>query len=191
MPAAEVRPAGASQYSTGGVCFLRSRPMSVPVWYLANWCSAAFLSASFCSRTAMKPTPPHAVWSPLAFGKFAMSQFFPNSQFLSAFSTLIIALGRWRIAMSPLRNRACEDRKSTRLNSSHSQISYAVFCLKKKIDLRVAVAADLDCDPHSVRPALRRPSRPVVRRPRLPAVPVTGVVVGEFIFANAHYAVFV
>src|SRR5688572_31097701 len=27
---------------------------------------------------------------------------------------------------------AVEDRKSTRLNSSHSQISYAVFCLKKK-----------------------------------------------------------
>src|SRR2546430_13744508 len=27
------------------------------------------------------------------------------------------------------------DRKSTRLNSSHSQISYAVFCLKKKTDL--------------------------------------------------------
>src|SRR2546427_9590528 len=26
------------------------------------------------------------------------------------------------------------DRKSTRLNSSHSQISYAVFCLKKKND---------------------------------------------------------
>src|SRR2546430_16515320 len=28
------------------------------------------------------------------------------------------------------------DRKSTRLNSSHSQISYAVFCLKKKKDTR-------------------------------------------------------
>src|SRR5688572_31949085 len=27
---------------------------------------------------------------------------------------------------------AAADRKSTRLNSSHSQISYAVFCLKKK-----------------------------------------------------------
>src|SRR2546430_4339576 len=27
-----------------------------------------------------------------------------------------------------------EDRKSTRLNSSHSQISYAVFCLKKKTE---------------------------------------------------------
>src|SRR5688572_31752687 len=30
------------------------------------------------------------------------------------------------------------DRKSTRLNSSHSQISYAVFCLKKKnINIRI------------------------------------------------------
>src|SRR2546430_4424340 len=29
---------------------------------------------------------------------------------------------------------ASADRKSTRLNSSHSQISYAVFCLKKKKD---------------------------------------------------------
>src|SRR5256885_8832444 len=28
--------------------------------------------------------------------------------------------------------RYCEDRKSTRLNSSHLVISYAVFCLKKK-----------------------------------------------------------
>src|SRR2546427_4195996 len=30
------------------------------------------------------------------------------------------------------RGRRNGDRKSTRLNSSHSQISYAVFCLKKK-----------------------------------------------------------
>src|SRR5688572_32583716 len=30
------------------------------------------------------------------------------------------------------RLQGCLDRKSTRLNSSHSQISYAVFCLKKK-----------------------------------------------------------
>src|SRR5256886_12293571 len=29
-------------------------------------------------------------------------------------------------------NLRSRDRKSTRLNSSHSQISYAVFCLKKK-----------------------------------------------------------
>src|SRR2546430_13467759 len=31
-----------------------------------------------------------------------------------------------------------EDRKSTRLNSSHSQISYAVFCLKKKKQIKTA-----------------------------------------------------
>src|SRR2546430_17598779 len=31
-----------------------------------------------------------------------------------------------------VRDAAVRDRKSTRLNSSHSQISYAVFCLKKK-----------------------------------------------------------
>src|SRR3712207_8093767 len=30
-----------------------------------------------------------------------------------------------------------EDRKSTRLNSSHANISYAVFCLTKKTQLRV------------------------------------------------------
>src|SRR2546427_5440884 len=34
-----------------------------------------------------------------------------------------------RLALSP---DVMRDRKSTRLNSSHSQISYAVFCLKKK-----------------------------------------------------------
>src|SRR5438270_4438860 len=38
-----------------------------------------------------------------------------------------------------------EDRKSTRLNSSHSQISYAVFCLKKK-KFRVVVAAAAHVD---------------------------------------------
>src|SRR2546430_16299800 len=31
-----------------------------------------------------------------------------------------------------VRDQHAPDRKSTRLNSSHSQISYAVFCLKKK-----------------------------------------------------------
>src|SRR2546430_6130078 len=46
-------------------------------------------------------------------------------------------------AQSPDCWRACRgarDRKSTRLNSSHSQISYAVFCLKKKRTLSTARA---------------------------------------------------
>src|SRR2546430_8874326 len=41
-------------------------------------------------------------------------------------STLPTPIGMMGFSVAP------PDRKSTRLNSSHSQISYAVFCLKKK-----------------------------------------------------------
>src|SRR5436305_9019684 len=51
----------------------------------------------------------------------------------------ISALGRkrpledlYRDVGLPARYRSSRDRKSTRLNSSHVRISYAVFCLKKK-----------------------------------------------------------
>src|SRR3712207_8019423 len=36
------------------------------------------------------------------------------------------------VALQPARLEQVADRKSTRLNSSHANISYAVFCLKKK-----------------------------------------------------------
>src|SRR2546429_2609174 len=43
------------------------------------------------------------------------------------------ALGAWRKqAIEAAGGITAEDRKSTRLNSSHGYISYAVFCLKKK-----------------------------------------------------------
>src|SRR5689334_24187486 len=43
----------------------------------------------------------------------------------------------WEAADPPIRFTALlSDRKSTRLNSSHSSISYAVFCLKKKTTAR-------------------------------------------------------
>src|SRR5256886_6781897 len=42
--------------------------------------------------------------------------------------------GIW-IANGSSRNLVLGDRKSTRLNSSHSQISYADFCLKKKCEV--------------------------------------------------------
>src|SRR2546429_5372439 len=38
----------------------------------------------------------------------------------------------FRTGAGAFRNRNLRDRKSTRLNSSHGYISYAVFCLKKK-----------------------------------------------------------
>src|SRR2546422_8382305 len=37
------------------------------------------------------------------------------------------------------RDRADRDRKSTRLNSSHGYISYAVFCLKKKTNTHLTI----------------------------------------------------
>src|SRR5688500_19819313 len=44
---------------------------------------------------------------------------------------LIVAVNKWDLIEEKESNTA--DRKSTRLNSSHLVISYAVFCLKKKI----------------------------------------------------------
>src|SRR5689334_23517583 len=53
-----------------------------------------------------------------------------------------------RFALDPRLER--EDRKSTRLNSSHSSISYAVFCLKKKKTQRSITHAPVAAS--SVRP---------------------------------------
>src|SRR3712207_8741605 len=47
-----------------------------------------------------------------------------------------VGVGRFYLGWAALQRReyedALKDRKSTRLNSSHANISYAVFCLKKK-----------------------------------------------------------
>src|SRR5438034_3436112 len=47
--------------------------------------------------------------------------------------TWLVRLPAIRLTLSV---RSFQDRKSTRLNSSHTVISYAVFCLKKKKHLR-------------------------------------------------------
>src|SRR2546427_8774294 len=49
-----------------------------------------------------------------------------------------------------------KDRKSTRLNSSHSQISYAVFCLKKKKQTPAHSCALAPTSPPATRTAARR-----------------------------------
>src|SRR5438270_11351815 len=56
-----------------------------------------------------------------------------------------IALELFHAERNPLRL----DRKSTRLNSSHSQISYAVFCLKKK---KITQLPPLPPDPNRLSP---------------------------------------
>src|SRR5436305_12073462 len=70
----------------------------------------------------------------LAPGPWPKRVFFTNSGAESIEAALKLArrhTGRLR-AMAFLNAMARRDRKSTRLNSSHVRISYAVFCLKKK-----------------------------------------------------------
>src|SRR5436309_7704061 len=53
--------------------------------------------------------------------------------FESARAPLVVEGDDCALRLKPVINlRRGEDRKSTRLNSSHVKISYAVFCLKKK-----------------------------------------------------------
>src|SRR5437870_8101808 len=51
---------------------------------------------------------------------------------VSAVSAAVIIADKSDVHRSRVRNPKSTDRKSTRLNSSHVAISYAVFCLKKK-----------------------------------------------------------
>src|SRR3712207_8969948 len=60
-----------------------------------------------------------------AFGSIALDL---HLQLMMATLTFLFAL-----VSPPPRQYELLDRKSTRLNSSHANISYAVFCLKKKI----------------------------------------------------------
>src|SRR5256885_10793023 len=54
-------------------------------------------------------------------------------------------------SLRPARPHQFRDRKSTRLNSSHLVISYAVFCLKKKKTERVTASHHSAPQPHDSR----------------------------------------
>src|SRR5579862_6279482 len=74
---------------------------------------------------------------------FPYTTLFRSSSSTALMSARMPRFGRW--------SSSRRDRKSTRLNSSHSSISYAVFCLKKKkIDRGVWHRHGLGCDPRDV-----------------------------------------
>src|SRR2546430_5560607 len=84
----------------------------------------------------------------------------PPRSTLFPYTTLSRSTGlRLSRRLGELRRRPClepiypsPDRKSTRLNSSHSQISYAVFCLKKKnLVFRIQLSSLSHADKGSVR----------------------------------------
>src|SRR5438309_8400878 len=82
--------------------------------------------------------------SELLYGKYRLFCFYCDHPYLHSFPTRrssdLVAAGPrgdardqpGRELAAPPARLAPPDRKSTRLNSSHSSISYAVFCLKKK-----------------------------------------------------------
>src|SRR5690606_40407985 len=67
-------------------------------------------------------------WHLLHFGQYAVS----GAGLFIIEATAVEPEGRITPECLGLWNDENEDRKSTRLNSSHVKISYAVFCLKKK-----------------------------------------------------------
>src|SRR3989475_6482915 len=97
-------------------------------------------------------------------GELVPVKFTPPIENLTPFQTEIFALNLIhndrRLSQMLLQQGSCDssyflpgkarfrvkDRKSTRLNSSHSQISYAVFCLKKKTETDAPERAP-DCKP--------------------------------------------
>src|SRR5438034_2011446 len=93
----------------------------------------SFDSGSFQSPESQRPAVPlpverepgaHDPYAAFRFGDFSL---FTAGNLLSITGRLILAVAvEWEIYART------QDRKSTRLNSSHTVISYAVFCLKKK-----------------------------------------------------------
>src|SRR3712207_8230539 len=70
---------------------------------------------------------------------------------------------RWAAAVDQYQDRMQVDRKSTRLNSSHANISYAVFCLKKKIHALLITRSNLFTDRRTVYQILHPKARSAVQ----------------------------
>src|SRR5206468_8855850 len=100
----------------------RRPPMSTPLPYTTLFRSVALPRTEGVVRAvAVLAQLPHAVAAHRAAAR-------RRAGVRAACTVVAVAL----LAAGPDAVAADRDRKSTRLNSSHDQISYAVFCLKKK-----------------------------------------------------------
>src|SRR5690606_42076831 len=109
---------------------------------------------SLLRRSAAGPSSPRSAPRPACTFSFFLiplpptprSTPFPYTTLFRSSITMSCLTGVWQDKRHPaLASRlvkwlssvgSIEDRKSTRLNSSHVKISYAVFCLKKKSDIQ-------------------------------------------------------
>src|SRR5688572_4298697 len=118
----------------------RGRPSTRPNAGSAHWSRSGACSGA-------RPWSSRSSWSSwISTGLTPRPRLFflvsrrPPSSTLFPYTTLfrsqrLLTVGHPDVPQVPRRTRRAavqQDRKSTRLNSSHSQISYAVFCLKKK-----------------------------------------------------------
>src|SRR5438876_4910449 len=93
----------------------------------------------------------------------------PPRSTLFPYTTLFRSLecrraGRHAVGAQPADRGGAQDRKSTRLNSSHPSISYAVFCLKKKKPTSFLYGgAGLGCRPVGLRQRGKTKYRPVTK----------------------------
>src|SRR3989442_6544305 len=74
---------------------------------------------------------------PVTIGFYAIPELIEMATLLTTLFYLTTSRERWPLSV------ALRDRKSTRLNSSHVRISYAVFCLKKKTNTAGTLASSL------------------------------------------------
>src|SRR5438105_9753421 len=92
---------------------------------------------------------------------FPYTTLFRSEKLAAARQTISKFRPRQRVrALVPL------DRKSTRLNSSHEWISYAVFCLKKKSRSEINHIVVARIDGNCIHPAARPPARGASARPQ-------------------------
>src|SRR5438874_2818153 len=121
----------------GGIFFNSPDPVALRAWYkdhlgidVQEWGGAAFKWAD----SEGKPTAGTTIWT---VGDTTSNYFAPST----APFMINYRVADLHALVKMLRAEGCnvldridesEDRKSTRLNSSHVEISYAVFCLKKK-----------------------------------------------------------
>src|SRR2546426_3727248 len=80
------------------------------------------------------------------------STLFPYTTLFRSHPVMRVIAGRWEgacLCVMPASRAlvSVEDRKSTRLNSSHLVISYAVFCLKKKKKMPCTDPGRFGCRP--------------------------------------------
>src|SRR5690606_40728553 len=108
-------------------------PPAAPLSCLSVTCytdpAPPFFSSSFFSTTRPPPRSPLFPYTTLfrSSAPISLAESTPSRPTAPSPTTTTVLPGFTRAASA-----ANQDRKSTRLNSSHVKISYAVFCLKKK-----------------------------------------------------------